>query len=488
MKLKKIVGVLAAIGITAPGVAMATNGMLMEGYGPIATAMGGASMAYDNGAAGMANNPSTIGMMANGSNRLDLAIGGLHPDIDTTCKAPNCGPADVNTHSGGDAYYMPAMGWVKKSGALAYGVGVFAQGGMGTEYGKNSWMSGGTGLEQRSEVGVGSMIVPIAYDVTPDLNIGGSLDFVWAGMDLQMMMGGAQFMDMMPAMYNPMATNSGGTVSGSMVDTFVSFMPMMNPMNPVNYGYFDFSNDNDFSGKAHSTGWAGKLGFTYKVNKQLTVGGTYHSKTSLGDMDGSASVSFSANMDTGILGGGAPNGVYTAVNIPVSGNISVRDFQFPETYGLGLAYQATDKLMVAADYKRIGWASAMKSFKMSFTGSGNTGMAAAFNDTVLDATMYQNWKDQDVFQLGVAYKATDALTLRAGVNLADNPVPDAYVNPLFPATIKEHYTLGAGYAFSKVSEVNGSYTYAPKVTVTSPNGFTNEHEQNNWQLMYSHRF
>ena len=88
MKLKKIVGVLAAIGITAPGVAMATNGMLMEGYGPIATGMGGASMAYDNGAAGMANNPATIGMMANGTSRLDLAVGGLHPDIASTKTAP----------------------------------------------------------------------------------------------------------------------------------------------------------------------------------------------------------------------------------------------------------------------------------------------------------------------------------------------------------------------------------------------------------------
>lgn len=472
MKLKKIVGVLAAIGIAAPGVAMATNGMLMEGYGPIATGMGGASMAYDNGAAGMANNPATIGMMANGTSRLDLAIGGLHPDIDTKMTGM------PNAHSGGDAYYMPAAGWVKKDGKLAYGVGVFAQGGMGTEYGKNSWLSGGSGLEQRSEVGVGNLIVPIAYDVTPDLNIAGSVDFVWAGMDLQMMMSGGQLMDMMPTMYNPGATNSGGTVSGTMIDGFASMMGgAPGQIGALNYGYFDFSNNDDFSGKAHSTGWAGKLGFTYKVNKQLTVGGTYHSKTSLGDMDGSASVAFNVDI----------NGMGTTT-IPVNGKIAVRDFQFPETYGLGLAFQANDKLMIAADYKRIGWADVMKNFKMSFTASGNTGMAAMFDGTVMDATMYQNWKDQDVFQLGASYKATDSLTLRAGLNYADNPVPSAYVNPLFPATIKEHYTLGAGYAFSKVSEVNGSYTYAPKVTVNSTAGYTIEHAQNNWQLMYSHRF
>ena len=43
--------------------AMATNGMLMEGYGPISTGMGGASQAIDHGNAGMSQNPATLGMM-----------------------------------------------------------------------------------------------------------------------------------------------------------------------------------------------------------------------------------------------------------------------------------------------------------------------------------------------------------------------------------------------------------------------------------------
>ena len=49
------------------------------------------------------------------------------------------------------------------------------------------------------------------------------------------------------------------------------------------------------------------------------------------------------------------------------------------------------------------------------------------------------------------------------MNLAGNPVPDNTVNPLFPAIIKDHYTVGAGYAFDKVSEVNVSLAYVPKV-------------------------
>lgn len=486
MKLKKFVGVLAAVGIAAPGVALATNGMNLEGYGPIAASMGGASMAYDHGTAAMINNPATLGLAAQG-NRVDVAVGGLHPDITTTCPAANCG-MDMKAPSDGTAYYMPAMGWARKQGNLAFGFGVMAQGGMGTEYGNNSFLSmgdaGPTGKNVRSEVGVGRAIAPLAFDVNSNLTLAGSLEFVWAGMDLQMLMPGSAMMPMMMP---------GGSTLGSVGGNMVSerFMPAMGAgqMTGINWGYFDFSNSNDYSGKAHSTGWAGTLGFTYKVNPQLTVGGSYHGKTSLSDMEGSANVSFEALLGPAM---GPMNGA--AVPVSVSGKIAVRDFQWPETFGMGLAYQANDKLMIAADYKRINWAKVMKNFSMSFTADANQTdpMAQGFmlGGTQMDVVFNQNWEDQDVFQIGVSYKVNDALTLRAGANISDNPVPDSYMNALFPATIKDHYTLGLGYAFSKVSSVNASYSYAPEVGATNNNmGYSTNHGQsNNWQVMYSHRF
>lgn len=57
MHRKRIAACIAAMGVFVPGLALAINGMIMEGYGPIATAMGGAAMAYDNGTAALANNP-----------------------------------------------------------------------------------------------------------------------------------------------------------------------------------------------------------------------------------------------------------------------------------------------------------------------------------------------------------------------------------------------------------------------------------------------
>lgn len=90
--------------------------------------------------------------------------------------------------------------------------------------------------------------------------------------------------------------------------------------------------------------------------------------------------------------------------------------------------------------------------------------------------------------LGFAYQATDALTLRAGVNVADNPVPDALMHPLFPAIIKNHYTAGFGYRFSKASSIDFAFSYAPEVTVTNSGGITVSHSQNNAQFIYSYRY
>lgn len=463
--------------------AFATNGMNLSGYGPEAHAMGGASMAYDNGTAAVMNNPATLGLMEEGS-RFDAAMGGLFPSV--TAKMTGMPDAE----SGATAFYMPAMGWASKSGQLTYGVGLFSQGGMGTEYGANTFMSAGSGLETRSEVGVGRFIVPLAYDAG-DLTIGGSVDFVWAGMDVLMAMDGASMMDMFPTTVNPGATQAGGTLGGSMINTALpAMMPAMNPANPINWGYFSFSDDNNFTGKAKGNGFAGKLGFTYKLSSQLTIGGTYHSKTAIGDLQATdASVTFNANVDTGVLAGGAPSGTYAATSIAVPGKISVKNFQWPATYGIGAAYQATDALLVVADFKRIGWKDVMKDFNISFTAnSGLPGMTAGLSDTVMDATLYQNWDDQNVIQIGAAYKVTSALTVRGGLNVANNPVPDAYMNPLFPAVAKTNVSGGIGYAFSKQTSVDASFAYVPTTTVTGGNGVKVDFGGTSAQFVYSYRY
>ena len=115
--------------------AAATNGMNLEAYGAKAGGMGGASFAYDNGNSALMNNPATLGLRAEGSN-LGLGWTLLAPDVNTSMNHPVAGP--LTAKSGGDAYHMPSVSFIRKTGKITYGVGMLAQGGMGTEYGTNS--------------------------------------------------------------------------------------------------------------------------------------------------------------------------------------------------------------------------------------------------------------------------------------------------------------------------------------------------------------
>ena len=465
-----------------PAVAQATNGMNMEGYGPIALGMGGAAMAYDVGNAGMINNPATLTAIKPGTQRLALFVGGLMPDVSSNSKG-----------SAADLFVMPAAGYIRRDGNLVWGAGMMAQGGMGTEYSDGGFwgtlahagaapaagaMAAGQALRNLSEVGVGRVLLPLAYQVNDRLSIGGSLDYVWAGMDIQWLVDGAHFADMMPT-----GTRRFGAVSGTLVSTFQGMMPA--PINSIGWGYFDFNQSGSFRQKANGNGWAGNLGFTFKASDTLTVGGVYHAKTAISDLEtgsSDAKVTFNTNMGT----------------IPLVGRVKISDFEWPETWALGLSWQASDRWQIAADYKRINWAEVMKRFRMTFTaapaGSQTGALAPGFGGLVMNMDYFQNWRDQNVFMIGAGYKLNDATTLRFGVNVANNPVPDEFVSPLFPAVVTNHLTFGVDHRITADSFIHATVSHAPRVSVSNQWGAVGgqnqsiSHSQTNWQLSYGYRF
>lgn len=438
LKLSALRRLTVAAAVAAPFLpAMATNGMLMEGYGPISTGMGGVSQAIDHGTAAMAQNPATLSLMTDGS-RLDLAVGVLGPKITSSV-------GGMRAPSDGNSYLMPAIGYTRRTGSLTYGVGLFAQGGMGTEYAANTFLAAGSGEAVRSELGVGKLLLPVAYQLNSRLAIGATLDFMWADLDLRMALPGAQL--------GQLVTVANGNLAGA-----------LGPLGGAPWARISFSDDNKFTGAAKGTGSNAKLGAVYKFGDAWIVGGSYQLKSSLKDMvtsDGSARM--------------AATGGFADV-----GKMTVIDFQWPAITAVGASWQATPAVLVAADIKSIAWSDVMKSFKMRYESAG-IGGSVSF-------ALPQNWKDQTVVNLGLAWKATENLTLRAGLNMSDNPVPDALVNPLFPATVKNHYTFGLGYRVSASGDFNASVTVAPVNTVTSGAGVTISHEQTNVQLMYTQRF
>jgi long-chain fatty acid transport protein len=464
-----------ALLLTATRPLHATNGMNMEGYGPIATAMGGASFAYDNGTAGVINNPATLGLMTETA-RLDVAVGILGPHIEVTspATAPNIFnvPANQKAKSTATAFFMPAMGYARRSGDFVYGLGLFGQGGMGCEYDANSWRGLGFGLKNRTEVSVGRLIVPLVYKVNDTLQIGATADFMWAGMDLKMAMSGAQFFDLVTP-----SSQRFGRASGSIVQSFGQILATMPPGTSVDYAYFNFSNGSPFTGEARSYGYGGKIGLVYTPSKEVSFGLTYHTESALSDMKAKGdSLSFQLN----VPGMG---------QIPqaLTGDFRIHNFQWPAMLGGGFAWYPAPRWMIAGDVREVFWKNVMKEFNLSFLASAaaSNGPFAGQN---LSAVLFQSWKDQTVIQLGAAFKATDQLTVRFGANTGNNPVPNTYLNCLFPAIVKDHLTAGFGWSINPRSSIDASFTYGFKVSTVNGSGAGVSHSQTNAQMMYSYRF
>ena len=87
-------------------------------------------------------------------------------------------------------------------------------------------------------------------------------------------------------------------------------------------------------------------------------------------------------------------------------------FDIPENYTLGVGFQATPDISLALDYQRINYA--------GVTSIGNT----STNQVPLGSSGGPGfgWSNIDVFKLGVQWRVMSNLTLRTGLNIADNPI------------------------------------------------------------------
>lgn len=137
------------------------------------------------------------------------------------------------------------------------------------------------------------------------------------------------------------------------------------------------------------------------------------------------------------------------------------DFDIPENYNLGVAWDVTPVVKLALDYQRINY-SGVKSINNPST---NILLGASLG---ADNGPGFGWQDVDVWKLGVEYKYSQQLTLRAGYNHTDNPITarDVTFNILAPGVVQDHATLGLTYTLASGNELTMAYMHAFKNDVT----------------------
>ena len=164
-------------------------------------------------------------------------------------------------------------------------------------------------------------------------------------------------------------------------------------------------------------------GLMFRVHPMLQFGLVYQTETKGEYKDGTLVLNF-----------GGPLG-------KVAYDVDVDGFTWPEQLGFGMQLRPTEKLMLAFDIKNYFWSRSLGSIEVKPSNPDN---AMAPPAPVLPPFVF-NWKDQLVAILGLEYRLNNAVTLRAGYNKGNSPVPDATLTPLFPAIVEDHATLGLGW-------------------------------------------
>jgi long-chain fatty acid transport protein len=222
----------------APGVALATTGYFAHGYGIKAKSMGGVGIALPQDALAAASNPAGIAWIGN---RIDLGADLFIPDRGASIVGSGAG-AD-GTYDGNDtkSFLIPEFGYNRVINPnLTFGVAVYGNGGMNTDYKTNPFAAfGGTG-----SAGVDLMQLFIAPTVawkSGSHSFGASLNLAYQRFKAEGIQGFAGF------------SASSGNVS--------------------NNGYDD------------STGFGVRVGWTGQVSPAVTLGATYQSKTKMSEFD-----------------------------------------------------------------------------------------------------------------------------------------------------------------------------------------------------------
>lgn len=466
MTKRKILASVLASGLAGfSGLALATDVFRLEGYGAISRGMGGTAVAHDVGPAGMMTNPATLSLMQDG----DQVMAGLDivtTDIDVKNKNTGERVSSGEHASNRGPYAAPELAYTKRFGDWALGVGAFAQGGLGTEYGTGSFLSratGGlnTGLDNSSRLLVLNIPFAASFKVSEKLAVGGSFDAMWQGLNLNLLLGADQVGSLI----------SSGRASGTLV-------PVLGGLPDMRGAHFSLTKNQPLGSGVDAWGYSGKLGMIYKATPETTLGASYTFKSEMDDMEGSATLT-------------AVDGI--AGQIPLKGKIKIQDFQMPAHLDLGINQRLNAQWTVAVDVSQVFWKDVMKDIKVAFVADPSAAVPAASGGT-LNILLPQDYKDQTILSLGTSYAMNDQLTLRGGMRFATQALRSSTLFAVIPATPSKHLSLGFSYKVSPTSRVDFAYSHALREKMSNsslPN--TSEpievrHAQNNATVNYTLSF
>jgi long-chain fatty acid transport protein len=345
-----------------------------------------------------------------------------YTDIDNVAGTPNSPPATndgdmvPNVEIGSAFLALPMQSSVE---GLSVGVGFYAPYGLATNY-EDTFQ--GRAFGDKSKVKIMAIQPTMGYELSPTLSIGAGISINRAEGEL--------------------------TAGLAAVPTTV-------------LGYSKLTGDD--------IGVGYNLGALFKATPTLTVGLNYKSKVDY-TLDGTSEV----------RGVPVPASAQVPFMTSVSGSSKATlDITTPDSIELALTYQLQSDITLLAGITHTRWDSLQTlAPQSSFTASDltvsgipsalpaaqqqaiatgvATAVAANINASKGEAL---NFKNANMYSIGMAYQYQPNLVLRVGVGVDETPVKTEYRNVRLPTEDRTMFSIGAGYTLSDNATLDVGYMY-----------------------------
>ena len=470
---------------------LATNGVNMIGTGTVSRSMGGTGVSFfSSGSDAMNKNPALIADVNGSEFHMDVTYFNASVSTSTTdymfLNESSANPINNNGNHPGyvasenhlDTNFIPSMSYVSKiNDQWSWGASMFGVAGMGLDYngvennGQRrlktgmmlmkitpavSYRTGNTTFGFAPVLGLGSLSINYdeaqtqadgTRDTSQSVHGGGSGTGLFGtnigGPDLVPALGWQAGMDIKVTDKLRIGTTYQSSLkyTYSNVANFKQFGP---------HGMVNMANDY-LDGSLQGLGGTNNDG---QIKDQLTAA---FESAGLGAIESDAlAKGLVALMPTGTIA--------DSLEATNPNNLDDLTMEQPWEISIGMAYDLTKQVTLTADYRYIAW-----------------GLAEGYKDF--------GWENQSVYAMGFEFSPTDKFRFRGGYNYADSPLKgttnelgslltdvqgtlvfDQAVSMLnvtaFPAIATTHFTLGAGYDFTKNLTLDGAFMYSPEKELT----------------------
>ena len=309
---------------------------------------------------------------------------------------------------------------------LAVGFGVFAPYGLTTDW---PTTSEGRFLGYKSLVQGVYLQPTVAYKVTDQLSIGVGVDITYLKVQLR------QRADLSSQAFGSTTFAALGVKAGT-----------------------DFA-DINLEGDAWHAGY--HIGAMFKANDKLSFGARFLSGQKVNVKNGTITTTQISAVKAdgtpyvlpisvpGVAPAGTPldlivKGQFTAPGKLANGQSTTTTLPLPAQFVIGVAYKATPKLLLLADYQYTRWSLFDK---------------LPINGQYLVSAVDENYNDTNGIRLGAELSLGSKVVLRAGFDGHSAAAPDQTVTPNLPEGTRQEYTIGFGTKLTKALRFDAGYMY-----------------------------